>query len=79
MKYIKNRAQEKSTIAGVAFILGLFGIKILPEQMDMIPMAITGGIALFEMSAFTSQGLCRQRRVFNYIGLYVCLPLIVWG
>lgn len=49
MKYIKNRAQEKSTIAGVAFILGLFGIKILPEQMDMIPMAITGGVALFEM------------------------------
>lgn len=43
---IINRLREPSTMAGLAVLLGLFGVPAAPEIMQGVGHIVTGGFAL---------------------------------
>ncbi len=49
MQFIKDRLKEKSTMAGITFILGLIGIHFSPDQYEAILAISISAIGLFEV------------------------------
>jgi hypothetical protein len=49
MKYILERLKEPSTIRGLSLLLGIIGVKLSPEQTDVITTAVVSLIAAVEI------------------------------